>query len=588
MQSVDDSKTVPSSTTRTDRLVALTLFFGFAILYWVGRSLTYGPGDSPQHVLSAITWGVSWPPSYPLYVLLGHVAAMLPGSPAGNVNGLTGLFHAASYVLMYLVLRKSRISALPAAIAVTALGFTPLFWYYSENAEVRALNDLLAISAVYFSLRWVENHRIGSLTGLAVSVGLGIGHHPTYLLIAPALIVLLWGTVPFRLIPPLLAGIVVATAVPYLVLGLRLVYGHPAYNLTGAEHFTDVWDLFLRRNLGAPFRVMGGEGLFGPNGFELPRFIQHLHWFQRALITPSAWAIFPLAAAGLLYCFRTRRRMFAFWLLWFFVSAFTFLVLGSQQLRLHDQDFAYAVAVRFYLLPMLALYAFVACGAECIGTRWRNHIHLLLLGLVILIPVSTGWVRLHGKDIVSTYAREMVDETGPSDILILDTDASFFALDYIDLVDHELGNRVLLMPSLFPFAPYRAWLTRRYPTLRIPPAEYMMDWARWRMSNPDKGIYAEVEWKDSMLSTLPGSTPVGVLIRGCSGTELCGGPEQAAERLIKSPVAAYTRRDLYPFSLDIYILKHEREMSLWALDKLGSSNPTLSEALRNRADDILR
>lgn len=578
----------PRDRSRTDQAVAVALFSGFSALYWFGRSLTFGPGDSPQHVLSAITWGVSWPPSYPLYVVLGHLAAKFPGSAAGNVNGLSGLFHAAMCALMYATLRKARVGALPSVLAVVSLGLSPLFWYYSENAEVRALNDLLAIAAAYFAVGWEMDNRERDLWGLALSAGLGIGHHPTYVLIIPALMVFLWKRIPLRLLPGLAGAACAAIAAPYFLLGLRLAYGHPVYNLTGAERFTDVWDLFLRRNLGSPLRVVAGAGLFGPEGFDAARFMGHVRWFLQALTTHSAWLVFPFAAIGLFQCFRSNRRLLLFWLVWFFTSAFAFIVLGSQQLRLHDQDFAYSVAVRFYLLPMIALYAIMAHGAEAIKGRWRAPLHVLALGFAVILPLASGWISLRGKDVVAKYAREMLAETGPSDMIVLDTDASFFALDYIDLVDHDLGERVLLMPSLFPFPPYRAWLSRRYPTLRIPPTEFMMDWTRWRMLNPERDLYAEFEWKDSLRVLLPNSAPAGVLIRGCAAAEQCADPSRAARHLIDPELATFSRRDLYPFSLDIYILKHEHEMMLWTLDALGTSNLAASRALQKRMGEILR
>jgi hypothetical protein len=212
----------------------------------------------------------------------------------------------------------------------------------------------------------------------------------------------------------------------------------------------------------------------------------------------------------------------------------------------------------------------------------------LLLSLTVILPLSSGWISLRGKDIVAKYAGEMLRETGPSDMIALDTDASFFALDYIDLVDHDLGDRVLLMPSLFSFPPYRAWLSRRYPTLRTPPPEFMMDWTQWRALNPERGLYAEFEWKDSLQALLPNSAPAGVLIRGCSAAELCVNPSHAADHLMNSELAPFSRRDLYPFSLDIYILKHEREMMLWVLQGLATSDSPASVALRDRVDHILR
>ena len=44
---------------KRDGAIALALAAALASLYWLLHCPTFGPGDSPQHVLSALTWGVS-------------------------------------------------------------------------------------------------------------------------------------------------------------------------------------------------------------------------------------------------------------------------------------------------------------------------------------------------------------------------------------------------------------------------------------------------------------------------------------------------------------------------------------------------
>ena len=61
-----------------DRWVASAIFLVLAIVYWHGRSLSFGGGDSPEHMTSCLTWGVSHAPGYPLYTLLGHLFSKLP------------------------------------------------------------------------------------------------------------------------------------------------------------------------------------------------------------------------------------------------------------------------------------------------------------------------------------------------------------------------------------------------------------------------------------------------------------------------------------------------------------------------------
>ena len=546
-----------------DRTIALGLVFAFSALYWLGRSTTFGAGDSPQHVLSAITWGVSWPPSYPLYVLIGHIVSKFPGSPAGNVNWLSGLLHAASYGLFFLTLRRCRIQRLPGTIAVVALGLSPLFWYYSLNAEVRALNDLLAVAAAYFAIGWINDHDHGDLAAMAIAVGLGTSHHPTYLLIVPALIALTWPTITLKRLGAFILIAVGTLAVPYVILGLRVAYGHPAYDLVGVSRFTDVIDLFLRKDLGGPFRVVAGQGILS-GGFDTAWLLTYMKWFVSALTTTSAPVVLSLSAFGFAWCCMFDRRSAAFWGLWLLVSAFTFIVLGSQQLHLHDPDFAYSIAARFYLLPTIPLYAFVAYGADVVVRHFGVRAGQLLLVIVIAIPILLDPVTLRHKDVVYEYTQEMISETGPTDMIILDTDATFFALSYLDLVEHRLEDRALVMPSLFYFPPYREWLQRRYPTLKVPPVESMMDWASWRTLNPTRKLYGEMELQDSLQAVYPYSEPAGALIRACEGPAPCVDRDLALRRLerLRDEMPATA---LYPFSPDIYVPRHLSRLLGWSV-----------------------
>jgi len=158
---------------------AIAVGAALAAVYWWGRSRSFGAGDSPQHVLSALAWGVSRPPGYPLYTALAHAASRIPPGPAaGNVNGLSGLLHALAAALFFRLLRRWGCGARAALIATAMLAFSPLYWYYSEVAEVRALNDLLALSAALLAAQLDERSGRRAWLGLGACLGLGLSHHP--------------------------------------------------------------------------------------------------------------------------------------------------------------------------------------------------------------------------------------------------------------------------------------------------------------------------------------------------------------------------------------------------------------------------
>lgn len=569
-----------------DAKLAAGAFAFLAALYWTLRCPTFGSGDSPQHVLSAVTWGVSWPPGYPLYVLLGHLMSLLPGSAAANVNGFSGLLHAAAAAVFFLTLRRMSLKPAPALLATALMALSPLFWYYSEIAEVRALNDLLAVLAAYLAVAWSQERKTAQLVSLAAALGFGISHHPTYVLILPSLAVWLASRRAFpdvRAAAAFAATLAACAALPYLILGLRLRFGAPAYNLTGVTTFADVLDLFLRKNLGGPFRMIAGRGLLPSGGFDAAAFREHLGWFGRSAAAQLTPLGVGLAALGLAASLRERRTAAFFWTSWLAVSALFFIALSSQQLHLHNPEFARAVAARFYLLPLIGAFALAGFGAQWLLDRVPATFGWALLAAVTALSLALRPVDLRRRNFTMDYAREIVRGTGPSDLLIVDTDATNFALLYLDAVEHATNDRVLLIPSLLNFPPYRDWLRRRHPALNVPPDEELMSWSAWRARNPSRALFAEAEWKDQLLPEFPGSAPSGVMIRVGSAPLPAGAAAAEADFLARSPVVgAATRRTVYPFSMDVDLLRTYRILLEWS----ASGGAAASAELRERRADL--
>lgn len=396
--------------------IAAGIFASLSALYWYGRCPSFGGADSPQHVLSAVTWGVSWPPGYPLYVMLAHLFSRLPGAPAANVSGLSGVLHALAAAVFFLTLRRLSLKPLAALLAAALMALSPLFWYYSELGEVRALNDLLAIASAFFAFTWTQGRRPAVLLALAAVLGLGLSHHPTFFFILPAVAYWLWShdALPKGWSRAWSAGAVLLfCALPYVILGLRLDHSAPVYNLTSVAGMKDMPGLFLRKDLGGPLRVVAGQGFLDLRHFDFGRFWQHLCWFLRSAYGALVPIGLPLAAIGLAFCWRRRRQELAFWGLWLGAAALSYIVLGSQQLRLHNPEFAYAIAARFHLLPLIAAFAVAGLGADWLLERFGSALGWALLAAAVALPLAWHPVSLRRSGFIMDYAREMVRSSGP-------------------------------------------------------------------------------------------------------------------------------------------------------------------------------
>jgi tetratricopeptide (TPR) repeat protein len=221
---------------------ALIVFIVSIVLY----ALTLAPSvvfvDSGELILAAQSLGVAHPPGFPLYVLLAHLATLVPiSNVALRVNFASAIFAAlASSVLALTVIEaittpnivstakrvRSRTdrsgkkgssgagakplsvseSIDPIALAVSSisaglfLAFSRTLWAYATIAEVYTLNSLLILTIFLFIFRWRRltiEHRARKedrdrsdrwLYAAAIVFGLGLGvHHVTVGLMLPAL-----------------------------------------------------------------------------------------------------------------------------------------------------------------------------------------------------------------------------------------------------------------------------------------------------------------------------------------------------------------------------------------------------------------
>lgn len=557
-----------------DRAAAAALAAALLALFWLGRSRSFGPGDSAEHVVSALLWGVPHAPGYPLQTALGWAWSRLPWSnPRAAVNGLSGVFHAAAAAILFLLLRRSGVRRTAALTATAFMALAPLFWYYSLVAEVRALNDLLALGAAYFAIRWRTEGDARSLIALALVFGLGVSHHPTFVLISPALAV--W--ISARRPSPRLAAVsavvaAVALAVPYLLLGARLAHGVPAYDLFGVRGWNDLLPLFLRRDVGGPVRMVSGDGFLEFGRFDARALLEHAGWLAASFWTHAGPVALVLAAIGAVSSWRRDRREFAAWALWGSLSAGVFVVISSQQIAICDREYARAVLARFDLLPMIALFALAGHGAEALARLVRPLLIAALAVAAFAAPVVLRPLSLRGQDPLLDYARGLVRDSGPNDFVVLTSDDSIFAVQDLDFVRGETGGRVFLEPSLFSYFPYIRRLQARFPDLRLPFEQdgLSSDWARWRELNRGRAVLIESSVRDGVLDRYPHSVPQGTLMR-VETRPVKDDPAADARRFLAAPeIDRLTRASVRPWTQEVYVLETRRRQAEWIGSRLDS------------------
>jgi tetratricopeptide (TPR) repeat protein len=172
------------------RLFCFGLVFAISLLvYFKTLAPTVTLVDSGELIVAARFLGVAHPPGTPLYVMLAHLATLLPfGNVAQRVNFASALFAAVASGLCSLVVieammtgplekapaarssrKKQRRRPSPdpqpsrfyaalklgtAVLAGLALAWTRTLWGYGTIAEVYTLNTLLIVSVFWLMMIW--------------------------------------------------------------------------------------------------------------------------------------------------------------------------------------------------------------------------------------------------------------------------------------------------------------------------------------------------------------------------------------------------------------------------------------------------
>jgi len=397
---------------RAELLCAGAVFVATLLLYSWTLAPTVTLIDSGELIVVAYGLGVAHPPGFPLWVILAHLASLVPlGNVAVRVNSSSALFAAIASAMLTLVVAELMITAsyltaskrrkrgahqgkridrllvfAPALGAGLLMAFSRTLWFYATVTEVYALNTLLILVVFFLMLRWrrciiADRRRMsmamdaGEITS-AVTIhdtllyvaafvfGLALGvHHVTVGLILPALSVIVYRTegVRFfgsrRLIYAALISIGALVAV-YTYLPLAASRS-PVINWGNPRSLQEIWWHVTGRQyqvfLSFTPKIMGEQSL---EFFRLVSREFGLSWLPLPLV---------LALAGFASAFKWDRT--TFWLLLFMVIAN--LAYGFSYEIGEDKD--------AYYLPTF----FSIATAAGLGVRW-------LIQLAVSKPMLIG------------------------------------------------------------------------------------------------------------------------------------------------------------------------------------------------------
>jgi hypothetical protein len=113
--------------------------------------------DTLEFPLVAYRLGIAHPTGYPLYTLLGKLLSLGPWqNVAWSVNLLSAVAGALTVALVYLVARQVTRRRLPALLSAAALAVSPVFWSQAVVAEVYTLNSAFVAALLWLALGWAR------------------------------------------------------------------------------------------------------------------------------------------------------------------------------------------------------------------------------------------------------------------------------------------------------------------------------------------------------------------------------------------------------------------------------------------------
>jgi Protein of unknown function (DUF2723) len=384
-----------SFSSQAELLCAGAVFLVALVVYSWTLAPTVTLTDSGELIVAAYGLGVAHPPGTPLWVMLAHLASLVPvGTVAVRINFSSAVFAALACAMLTLVVAELLVTAscfaaprrrnravrqgsnieslagggllmfAPAVGAGLLMAFSRTLWAYATITEVYALNALLVLLVFFLVVRWrrriIETRTDSSASvathdrwiyAAALVFGLAMGvHHVTVALTLPAIAVVVCRTEGLKFFASrrlLYAALISITA-------LILVYSYlpwaasrsPAMNWGNPRSLQEIWWHITGRQYRVFFSF--SPATMGAQFVEFCRMVLREFGF--------AWLPLPLflAVAGLASAYKRDRTVFWFLLL---------IVLA---------DLAYALSYEIaedkdaYYLPAFISIA-IAAG---LGIRW--------------------------------------------------------------------------------------------------------------------------------------------------------------------------------------------------------------------------
>lgn len=458
-------------------------------------------GDNAEFATLGAIGGRAHPSGYPLYVLWLRAWAWLPGAtPAHTAAIATAILGALTLGVLHAACRAWGARPLAATIAVAIFGAAPVVLRFHCEAEVFAMNGLVAALVVWLAAASGPVRGRGRGVALGLVAGLGLANHLTCVLVAP---IGLLGVVraaresgrPTYAVAAL--GLAIGLS-PYAYL---VVADGPA-SWGSVTTWSDLVATFLRREYGGPTS-------FVPGGAAVPWAAS----VAACLATIGRSWLWGFAIAGIaMLGARIRRPVGETRWAWALLAA-SFVLAGpllASRFNVDPHGIGLYVCQRFHQLPALLLAVPVAAALDLACTRVTRPVIATALAVFGFVTLSIAELPRLGRShspAMELGVQNLLRSLPRDAIVVVISEDQCFGGRYLQLARGERPDVMLVCSELLRRDWYRAaWASRGLP-MPADPGAALGD-VLVRTGRPvfvDRGL-------TSVLATFP-SYPFGVVVR---------------------------------------------------------------------------
>ncbi|MBN2058171.1 MAG: DUF2723 domain-containing protein [Candidatus Saganbacteria bacterium] len=442
MSTYDRIVCVTNRTRSIKYAIGALIFLGTLAIYLLTLCPTVPPRDSGELITAAYTLGITHPPGYPVYTVLGKLFTYIPwGNIAWRVNFMSAVFASATVTLLYYLVLELTGSLPAATLSALSLAFAPFFWSLALVAEVFQLNAFFTILNIYLLWLWSQKRDFKLLAAFAFIWGLSFSHHHTTALLGPGFLYIILVT-DWRVLTKLknwaiLAGCFLVGLIPYIYLPLRSL-ANPYIDWGDPQTTERFLDVVLRRQFGS----MRLDPALPQAAYTLEMIMANLKVYFGWLIKQFTIVGFILGLTGTVIAYFKDKKLFFFNLLLFLFSGLIFVLLAAYPFHVKTYQLYCGTILRRFMLPSFIVFAIWLGLAAAAIINWRpdKRVSLALGGTFLLIPAFVLAINFKTVDMSRYYYVEdlinnILRSAKPNSIIFANADTSLFSLWYMQGVE---------------------------------------------------------------------------------------------------------------------------------------------------------